>query len=168
MTESPANGKGSHQIVLILDDDVMLTEGLAAALARPGRTLITCNDLEGGELIVEWLHPSHVVSDVRLTGEFAYEGLDFIRFVKRASPDTRIVLMTGNAPDNLQLEASERGAVGFLQKPFEIAELDAVLDMMAPTREGSPDWPEVMAIPLLEQVLTDGSLGTAFQPIVRL
>ncbi|MGH9458842.1 MAG: EAL domain-containing protein, partial [Thermoanaerobaculia bacterium] len=42
------------------------------------------------------------------------------------------------------------------------------LDMMAPTREGSPDWPEVMAIPLLEQVLTDGSLGTAFQPIVRL
>ncbi|HVR42644.1 MAG TPA: EAL domain-containing protein [Thermoanaerobaculia bacterium] len=157
-----------HQIVLILDDDEMVTEGLSLALARAGRTVITSNDLEGGELVVEWLHPSHVVSDVRLTGQFAYEGLDFIRFVKRQSPDTRIILMTGDAPDALQLEASERGAVGFLRKPFEVAELDSVLDMMAPYREGSSEWPEVMTIPLLDQVLESDFLSVDFQPIVRL
>src|ERR1700737_1143795 len=104
ISNTPAN----HQIVLLLDDDVGIAEGLAAGLARPGRTLITANDLEGGELIVEWLKPSHVVSDVRLTGAFGYEGLDFIHFVKRSSPDTRIILMTGDAPDALQLEASKR------------------------------------------------------------
>lgn len=167
MTE-PNTDVGTHQIVLILDDDVMVTEGLSAALARGGRTLIACNDLEAGELIVEWLHPSHVVSDVRLTGQFAYEGLDFIRFVKRHSPDTRIILMTGDAPDALQLEASERGAVGFLRKPFEVSELDSVLDMMAPYREGSPDWPEVMTIPVLEQIVAGDALSVVFQPIVRL
>lgn len=162
------NPSEAHQIVLILDDDVMVTDGLSAALARPGRTIVTCNDLEAGELIVEWLHPSHVVSDVRLTGEFAYEGLDFIRYVKRHSPDTRIILMTGNAPDSLQLEASERGAVGFLQKPFEVAELDSVLNMMAPFREGSADWPEIMTIPVLGEIISGGMLSTVFQPIVRL
>src|SRR2546427_10331552 len=73
----------THQIVLVLDDDPMITEGLAMGLAREGRTVITANDLEGGEMVVEWLKPSHVVSDVRLTGTFGYEGLDFIRFVKR-------------------------------------------------------------------------------------
>jgi EAL domain-containing protein (putative c-di-GMP-specific phosphodiesterase class I)/ActR/RegA family two-component response regulator len=157
-----------HQIVLILDDDVMITQALSAGLARRGRTIITCNDLEGAEIIVEWLKPSHVVSDVRLTGAFGYEGLDFIRFVKRHSADTRIILMTGDAPEALQLEASERGAVGFLQKPFEVAALDSVLDMMAPPRVGSEEWPDVIHVPLLDDVLNEGIIFTAFQPIVRL
>jgi EAL domain-containing protein (putative c-di-GMP-specific phosphodiesterase class I)/ActR/RegA family two-component response regulator len=158
----------AHQIVLLLDDDLMITEGLAAGLARNGRTLITCNDLETGEIVVEWLKPSHVVSDVRLTGAFGYEGLDFIRFVKSQSPDSRIFLMTGDAPDALQLEASERGAVGFLQKPFEIGVLDSALDMMAPFRTGSPDWPGVIRVPSLDEVLTGNVLSTVFQPVVRL
>ncbi|HVS30513.1 MAG TPA: EAL domain-containing protein, partial [Thermoanaerobaculia bacterium] len=143
-------------------------EGLAAGLARDGRTLITSNDLEGAELVVEWLKPSHVVSDVRLTGAFGYEGLDFIRFVKRHSPDSRIILMTGDAPEALQLEASERGAVGFLQKPFEISELDAVLNMLEPPRVGSPDWPDIIRMPLLDDVLKRGMLRSVFHPIVRL
>lgn len=158
----------THQIVLILDDDLSITEGLAVGLARNERTIITANDLESGELVVEWLKPSHVVSDVRLTGAFGYEGLDFIRFVKRASPDTRIILMTGDAPDELQLEASQRGAVGFLRKPFLTGELDAVLDLMAPPRTGSPDWPDVIRMPLLDDILASGKLTANFQPIVRL
>src|ERR1700732_467339 len=149
MTEVESNARQSHQIVLILDDDLMVTEGLAAGLSRPSRTIVTCNDLETGEMVVEWLRPSHVVSDVRLTGAFGYEGLDFIRFVKKHSPDSRIILMTGDAPDALQLEASERGAVGFMQKPFEVAALDSVLNLMAPHRRGSPDWPDIIRVPTL-------------------
>ncbi|MEO8034253.1 MAG: EAL domain-containing response regulator [Acidobacteriota bacterium] len=168
MNASTSSLVETHQIVLVLDDDLMITEGLAEGLARSGRTLITANDLEGGEMVVEWLKPSHVVSDVRLTGAFGYEGLDFIRFVKRLSPDSRIILMTGDAPDALQLEASERGAVGFLRKPFEIAELDSVLDLMAPFRTGSPEWPDIIRMPLLEDVLTGTSLSSVFQPIVNL
>ncbi|HEU4522900.1 MAG TPA: response regulator, partial [Thermoanaerobaculia bacterium] len=158
----------THQIVLILDDDLTITEGLAAGLARSGRTLIACNDLESGELVVEWLKPSHVVSDVRLTGAFGYEGLDFIRFVKRHSPDSRVILMTGDAPDALQFEASERGAAAFLQKPFEVAELDSVLNLMAPFRVGSPEWPDIIRLPLLDDILRGDMLSTLFQPIVNL
>ena len=123
MMNTPSTPAENHQIVLILDDDLMITEGLAAGLCGTGRTLITCNDLEGAEMIVEWMKPSHVVSDVRLSGAYGFEGLDFIRFIKRTSPDTRIILMTGDAPEAMQLEASERGAVAFLRKPFEVAEL---------------------------------------------
>jgi EAL domain-containing protein (putative c-di-GMP-specific phosphodiesterase class I)/ActR/RegA family two-component response regulator len=168
LTDGESNIAAAHQIVLLLDDDLMITEGLAAGLARSGRTIITANDLESGELVVEWLKPSHVVSDVRLTGEFGYEGLDFIRFVKRHSPDSRIILMTGDAPDALQLEASERGAVGFLRKPFEVAELDSVLNLMAPFRTGSPEWPDIIRMPMLDDVLSGDSLSTVFQPIVKL
>ena len=168
MTDTESDTAVAHQIVLVLDDDLMITEALAAGLARSGRTIITCNDLESGELVVEWLKPSHVVSDVRLTGAFGYEGLDFIRFVKRHSPDSRIILMTGDAPDALQLEASERGAVGFLRKPFEVAELDSVLNLMAPFRTGSPEWPDIIRVPMLDDILSGDSLSTVFQPIVKL
>lgn len=158
----------AHQIVLVLDDDLMITDGLSAGLARDARTIVTCNDLEGAEMVVDWLKPSHVVSDVRLSGSFGYEGLDFIRFVKRQSPDTRVFLMTGDAPDALQLEASERGAVAFLQKPFETAALDAMLDLMAPPRRGSPDWPDIIKVPTLDLILASDTLSTVFQPIVNL
>ncbi|HUP47985.1 MAG TPA: EAL domain-containing protein [Thermoanaerobaculia bacterium] len=168
MANADGEGGSGHQIILLLDDEVMVTEGLAAGLARGGRTIVACNDVEGGELVVEWLKPSHVVTDVRLTGQFGYEGLDFIRFVKRLSPDTRVVLMTGDAPDALQMEASERGAVGFLQKPFEVAELDRLIDLMAPHRFGSSEWPAIIKMPLLEDILAEGLLFTAFQPIVSL
>ncbi|HEX6177624.1 MAG TPA: EAL domain-containing protein, partial [Thermoanaerobaculia bacterium] len=167
MTSAATAGE-THQIILILDDDLLVTEGLAAGLAGPRRTIITCNDIESAEMVVEWMKPSHVVSDVRLSGAFSFEGLDFIRFVKRHSSDSRIILMTGDAPDAMQLEASERGAVAFLQKPFEVAELEAILNLMAPFRVGAPDWPDIIRVPLLEAVLAGDNLYTVFQPVVRL
>ena len=99
------------QLVLLLDDDAMITEGLAAGLERRGRTIITCNDVESAELIVERMRPSHIVADVRISGPFGYEGLDFIRFAKRHTPDSRIVLISGEGAEALQLEASERFGV---------------------------------------------------------
>jgi EAL domain-containing protein (putative c-di-GMP-specific phosphodiesterase class I) len=158
----------SHQVVLIVDDDEMLTAGLGGALTRPGRTVVTCNDIESAELVVESLDPSHVVSDIRISGPFSYEGLDFIRFVKRHAPDTRVILMTGEAPEGLQLEASERGAVGFLRKPFEASELDAMIDLLAPARPANREWPELIQVPLLDRILPGDGLSVVFQPIVEL
>lgn len=158
------------QLILLLDDDVMVTEALAAGLEREGRTVITCNDLESAQLIVERMNPSHVVSDIRLTGPFGYEGLDFVRYAKRFAPDSRIILMTGDAPENLQFEAAERGAVAFLRKPFDIQELDSILDLMecAAGTSSATDIP-VIRMPLLDEIVkTGGALRPFFQPIVRL
>ena len=168
MTDVPAGALPPHQIVLLLDDDPMITDGLAAGLERDGRTIITCNDIELGELVVGWLRPSHVVTDMKLSGPFKYEGLDFIRFAKNQSPDTRIIVMTGDAPDALQLEASERGAVAFFQKPFDVADLDAVLNIMAPPRTGSPAWPAVIRMPSIDEIVSSPHLTTVFQPIVKI
>src|SRR3981081_4061206 len=76
------------------------------------------------------MHPSHIVADIRLSGAFGYEGLDFIRFAKQHAPESRIILISGDAPEALQKEASERGAVAFLKKPFKVQELDATIDML--------------------------------------
>src|SRR5687767_14337370 len=107
-----------RQVVLILDDDPIVTEGLSIGLEQNGRTIITCNDLESAQIVVESMKPTHIVADVRLTGAFAFEGLDFITYAKKHSPGSGVILMTGDATEALQLEASQRGAIAFLQKPF--------------------------------------------------
>ncbi|MGZ8832491.1 MAG: EAL domain-containing protein, partial [Thermoanaerobaculia bacterium] len=78
-------------------------------------------------------------------------------------------LISGDAPESLQLEASERGAVAFLQKPFEVRELDATLDMMTCSALSSTgDYGPVIRMPLLDDILSSGNLHSFFQPIVTL
>jgi EAL domain-containing protein (putative c-di-GMP-specific phosphodiesterase class I) len=157
------------QFVLLLDDDVMITEGLAAGLEREGRTVVTCNDIESAELIVQRFQPSHIVADIRISGQFGFEGLDLIRYAKRHAPESRVILISGNAPEELQMEASQRGAVAFLQKPFSVEELDAMLDMIsASALTRSADERGVIRIPLLHEILDSADLRPFFQPIVAL
>jgi DNA-binding response OmpR family regulator len=119
------------QIVLILDDDLVITEALALGLEREGRTVITCNDLGSAEVMVKRITPTHVVTDLQLSTPVKFEGLEFIRFARRHSPASRIILMTGDSLDAPELESSELGPVAFLQKPFELAELDSLLDLLS-------------------------------------
>ena len=166
----PGPQRGSEsQLVLLLDDDTSITEGLAAGLERDGRTVITCNDVESAELIVERFRPSHIVADIRISGPFGFEGLDFIRFAKRHAQDARIILISGDADAALQLEGSERGAAAFLKKPFTIAELDSTLDLLVSSELSSAgDYGSVIRMPLLDEVLNSGELHPFFQPIIRL
>ncbi len=156
------------QLILILDDDEMVTEGLAAGLEREGRTLITCNDVESAEMIVERMQPSHIVADIRISGPFGYEGLDFIRFAKQHTPESRIILITGDASEALQLEASERGAVGFLQKPFEVSELEATIDMLhCSALSARSGFDRIIRMTPLDAIVRSDALRPMFQPVVR-
>lgn len=157
------------QLVLLMDDDAAITEGLALALEREDRTIITCSDVEAAEIVVERMHPSHIIADIRLSGQFAFEGLDFIHHAKRHAPESRIILISGEAGEALQLEASQRGAVAFLQKPFEVAELDSMLDLMACSEvSAAGDYGPLIRMPLLDEILQSDDLNPFFQPIVRL
>ena len=162
-------GPREPQSVLLLDDDLMITDGLAAGLEREGRTVITCNDVEAAELIVERFRPSHVVADIRLSGPFGCEGLDFIRFARTHSPQTRVILMSGDGSEALQLEASERGGVAFLRKPFEVQELDSILDLMA-SSDLAPMTADhhLIRMPLFDEIIGSQDLHPFFQPIVTL
>jgi EAL domain-containing protein (putative c-di-GMP-specific phosphodiesterase class I)/ActR/RegA family two-component response regulator len=158
-----------RQLLVLLDDDVMITEGLAAGLEREGRSIITCNDVESAELVVERMRPSHIIADIRLSGPFGYEGLDFIRFAKRVVPESRVILISGDGAEALQLEASERGAVAFLKKPFDVAELDAMLDLLhSSALSGHSIEDRVIRTPLLDDILQGQVLFSAFQPVVEL
>lgn len=151
------------QTILIIDDDPLIKEALAQLLEQSGRELILCGDLESAQMVIERMRPACVITDVRLTSPFRYEGLDFIGDVKRNSPESRIILMTGARTDELEREALARGAAAVLAKPFALSELEAYI----PTATSS-EQPAVMRVPSMDDVVDGSLLVPNFQPIVDL
>lgn len=152
-----------RQYILLSDDDETITDALSLTLEREGRTVIVCSDVHAAELALSQYPITHVVTDVQFSGEFGFEGLHFLDRVRSLSPQSRIVLMTGNATEALRRTAIEHGAAEVLAKPFRTAELEEALGSEAPS-----DGPyEVVRIPAIDEILRGDRLTVAFQPIVQ-
>lgn len=158
----------TSSLFLVLDDDTVITEALAYALERDDRTVITCNDLASAEIVIHRFQPAIIVSDIRLTGDFAFEGLDLINFARLHAPLARVILMTGDGSSNLQLEAEQRGAICFLRKPFEMHELENALSGIPPVETHFLRGAAIVRVPPLDTILAAMTIDTVFQPIVHL
>src|SRR5205823_8383133 len=92
-----------------------------------------------------------------------------IKFAKRVTPESRVILISGDAAESLQLEGSERGAVAFLHKPFQVRELDHMLDLISCSElsTGGIDRP-LIRMPLLDDIVVSPGLKPFVQPIVKL
>lgn len=66
-----------------------------------------------------------VLTDVHLPGE---SGVDLARRLHAAQPEQPVVFVTGDADAGLASTAIRNGAAGYLLKPFEMFELDAVVN----------------------------------------
>lgn len=151
------------QTLLIVDDDESVRLALPEALSCAGRAIIVCGDVESAQLVVERYEPACIVTDVRLSGPFRFEGLDFVADIRKRTSEPRIVVMTGARTEGLRDEALARGAHAVLGKPFTGAELEAQL----PPPESSEEAPAIVHVPSLDEVIRSPRLGPVFQPIVN-
>lgn len=152
----------SARPLLIVDDDLPVCLAITEAFAAP-RDVVICRDIESAEMLLEKTQPSHVVSDVKLSGPFRFEGLDFVDHVRSRWPGTPVILMTGNPAEGLEAEARRRGVVAVLVKPFAIEELERLL---GPAPDGEPS--AAIVVPTIDEVLSSGEMTAKFQPIVSL
>lgn len=151
--------------ILVVDDDPLITDGLALLLERDGRTVIVCSDVESAEVALDRYPVTHVVTDVQFSDGFGFEGLRSLSRVRALCPGGRIVLITGYATPELRAAATAGGAAALLEKPFDVEELEAALALPRCAGGGEA---EVVRIPAIEDVLRGGLFDTAYQPIVRL
>jgi FixJ family two-component response regulator len=121
MTNPPSQ---EQAIVVIIDDDEDLREGLAALFRSVG--LQVKQFASAQEFLQAKLPdiPSCLVLDVRLPG---LSGLEFQTDLAKAKIPTPIVFMTGHGDIPMTVRAMKAGAVEFLTKPFRDQDmLDAV------------------------------------------
>ncbi len=156
-----------NETVLILDDDRDVTETLAMVLEQPGRTIVTCEDLASARALLQRVPVSVLLSDIHLSNPFVYEGLELAEELRRRRSDTRVLMMTAHASEELVEEATRRGAAAVLEKPFSLDSLKRHF-AVCEKRLGGDGAAARFRMPSLDSIIGSRELVPSFQPIVDL
>jgi len=110
--------------VLIVDDNFLVCWGLFRTLT--GQNFLVRTVGTGGDAIsyVQAERYGLVFLDVRLPDA---NGFDVLREIRRISPETRVIITSADGTEWNRLKASAEGAMGLLEKPFAITEVNEVL-----------------------------------------
>ena len=113
----------SHQLtLLIIDDNPVSQRILHATLLKVGyRVLLAGSGLVGRDLALGEL-PDLILLDVMMPGESGFETLEKLRSQSKTS-DIPVIFITGASDPSSKLKGFELGAVDYITKPFNPAEL---------------------------------------------
>jgi DNA-binding response OmpR family regulator len=111
---------GTKLRVLVVEDDATVRDALTTLLGFDGFAVAAAPDGSTGLQMAESLQPDIVLLDVVLPG---IDGLEICRSIRKRSPDTRVVMVTGRGTAEDELDGVAAGANAYLRKPFSPLEL---------------------------------------------
>ena len=108
--------------VLLVDDHEIVRLGLITLINDQPEMEVVGEAGTAAEAVraVEDLHPDVVLMDVRIPGE---GGIDATRQISSRFPETKVVMLTSYADDELVVNAIRAGAVGYVLKQVHTDEL---------------------------------------------
>ncbi|MFC1476383.1 two-component regulator propeller domain-containing protein [Fibrobacterota bacterium] len=121
--------RGSGKI-LIVDDEKDIRDMFEHMLIELGYTTVTCVN---GEEAAEYYKKNFKEIDLVILDVMMPElnGYDCYVKLKKVNPDIKVIICSGYSVDGGVSKIIEKGALGFIQKPFEINELSyAVYEAM--------------------------------------
>lgn len=102
--------------VLVVDDDNLMRELLKAILREEDCQVVgEAKDGQGALSACDKLRPDLVCLDVNMPG---MSGIDILKTLRANHPDTRVIMVTGDASLGTVREAVSLGAAGYIIKPF--------------------------------------------------
>jgi len=110
----------SYRPVLIVDDEKNIRLTLALALEQLNLPVDTA--VNGEEALQKLAEKSYALMllDLRLPG---IDGLEVLKRVRETRPEVKVVIITAWGSIEAAVEAMKLGAVDFLQKPFDAADV---------------------------------------------
>src|SRR5437016_11899439 len=123
--------------VLIVDDEKAIVEGLLSLLHCEAIESSGAFDRLGAESLMEETFYSVVVADLRLHTEA--EGLELLHAIRRISPRSRVLTLTGFATLEMETEVLRRGSSKVMRKPATAeATLGAIADLLPEAERWAP------------------------------
>ena len=104
--------------ILIVDDERDIRELVAGVLSDEGYECRTAGDSSAALGAVDERRPSLVLLDVWLHGS-PMDGLEVLDAIKQREPDLPVIVFSGHGNIDTAVSAISRGAVDFIEKPFE-------------------------------------------------
>jgi DNA-binding NtrC family response regulator len=106
--------------VLILDDEPIVWKRLKPALEKAGYEVEAFTQSSNAMRRVAEKEFDIVVTDLKMEG---IDGMAFMTEVKKRSPRTEVIVITGFATMETAKESFQKGVFDFLAKPFKRGEL---------------------------------------------
>ena len=108
--------------ILIVDDERDIRELVAGVLSDEGYECRTAGDSTSALAAVDERRPSLVLLDVWLHGS-PMDGLEVLNEIKKREPELPVIIFSGHGNIDTAVSAVGRGAVDFIEKPFEAEKL---------------------------------------------
>ena len=113
-----------HTTVLIIDDEEQIRSLLVDVLSG----LYVCHTAASAEEALAALHVANydlVISDIDMGG---MSGLELVPKVHSISPDTVVIMISGNQDIESAIEAMRVGAFDYITKPIDLRHVEAAVD----------------------------------------
>ena len=120
--------------VMAIDDDEQHLKFIAAALSQDDVVVSTCaNPREGLDLVLRE-HPHLVLVDLVMPG---MSGMEILEKIVDSDPATEVIMLTGEYSTESAVEAIQKGASDYLNKPVEVEKLQQrVESLLSELRKG--------------------------------
>jgi GAF domain-containing protein/class 3 adenylate cyclase/two-component SAPR family response regulator len=114
----------SQSTVLVVDDNADMRGYVSSVLQQSGYRVITARNGAEGFMMAQVHRPQLILTDLMMP---LVSGLELIEMVRQDDDlrGTPIVLVTAKADEETRIEGTEKGADGYLSKPFNARELVA-------------------------------------------
>src|SRR3954454_4896102 len=118
--------------VLFVDDERSLQEFMRAELPRLGHEVTVCPDGRQAVKALEKGAFDAALLDLRMPG---LSGIEVLEEIKKVSPETDVVIMTGHASIETAIEAVRLGAFDYITKPCKLTQIETILRKVLERRE---------------------------------
>jgi nitrogen regulation protein NR(I) len=120
--------------VLVVDDEANLRKVLSAMLRKEGYEVAMAENGEVAQAEFEKNGADVVITDMVMP---KLGGLDLLKAVHSTRPEVPVIIITAHGTVDSAVEAIKMGAFDYITKPFEQAEIQAVVAKAARTQEAN-------------------------------
>jgi DNA-binding response OmpR family regulator len=109
-----------RKLILVVDDDHELSDGIRAVLESQGHKVIQARDGQQGQQMIYQQRPDLVILDMMMPRKGGYPVLEHFRDKKDAPP---IIMITANEGSRHKAYAEYLGVIDYIRKPFAMERL---------------------------------------------
>lgn len=127
MNKKGSSGADGRDVVLLVEDDQALREGLAMNLRLHGYEVLTAKDGEEGMTLAFDARPSLIVLDIMMP---RWTGLDILEELRKRGERVPVLILSARNTMPDKVEGLNLGADDYMTKPFDLPELIARIEVM--------------------------------------